>query len=78
MTGPKTDLAEQLRDTVTDRALARAALSDADDRVLTAIHAALDGGVEPLVVANLTGVSRGRVYQIRDERRAAQDQEATP
>ncbi len=78
MTGPKTDLAEQLRDATTDRALARVAMSDADDRWTAAVHAAIDGRVPAESIARLAGISRGRVYQISDTLRAGRDQETTP
>ena len=77
MTGPKTDLAEQLRQAITDAAMAEVAASDARDRRLAAIHAALDGGVPPESVARLTGLSRSRIYQLRTERATA-EQEAAP
>ncbi len=77
MTGPKTDLAEQLRDAVADAAMAEVAASDARDRRLAALHAALDGGVPPESIARLMGLSRSRIYQLRTKR-AVQSQETAP
>lgn len=56
------DAAEELR-------LLREAADKAERRWRAAIRAALDAGVSPTEVAEAAGVSRPRVYQIRDDRR---------
>jgi len=47
----------------------RRMVASAEETLATAIRAALSAGVRATEVAQLAGISRARVYQIRDGRR---------
>jgi hypothetical protein len=56
--------------TATDVAAARANAADAEQRLRTTIVRALDSGVPASLIAEAAGLTRQRIYQIRDANRA--------
>jgi hypothetical protein len=67
--GERPDWARALRQSTEDVTAARQAAADEDTAWRYMIRAALADGVPVVEVAELTGISRARVYQIRDGRR---------
>ena len=60
---------EYIRQLVRERDLARAHAEEADERLRAALRDAIRRGVSVIALAKVTGLTRARIYQIRDDRR---------